>query len=290
MTDSIVTIIAGPTASGKSKVALERADICNGVIINADSMQVYADLRVLTARPSDEHLNHVPHKLYGYIKDFCHNESVASWRKKAIHEIESCLQNGQSPIVVGGTGLYLKTLLEGMSPIPDPDPKIREDVRERALTEEGRQQNFDELTRHDPEATKRLSFGDTQRITRALEIILSTGKPLAYWQAQPGEPLAYSTHKILLDPKRDMVISRAESRLEKMFEQGAIEEVQALIQKDIPADSPLVKALGVREIMAYLQNEISHDEAFEKTLIATRQYIKRQQTWFRNQMNFDEVL
>lgn len=290
MTDKHLTIIAGPTASGKSKLALEKAVQNNGMIINADSMQVYESLRLLTARPSDEDMTRVPHRLYGIIQNPNQAQSVAAWRELAIQEIESCLKQGQLPIVVGGTGLYLKALIEGLSPVPEPDQKIRDELRDQAKTEEGRQALYQELEKLDPEMAEKLDAGNTQRVVRALEVIKSTGKSLLYWQNQPGEALPYRSHKILIDPNREDAVAKAEKRLRYMFDYGAIEEVKVLLDQDIKPDSPLYKAVGVRELSAYLKGGVSLEEAFNLALIATRQYIKRQQTWFRHQMTFDETI
>ena len=290
MPEKNVIIIAGPTASGKSSLAMEKAVQNHGVIINADSMQVYQSLRLLTARPSDDDLQNVPHKLYGIIQDPNEAQSVAAWRPLAVKEIELCFEQGQTPFIVGGTGLYLKALIEGLSSVPEPDHAIRKDLRDQAKTQDGRYEIYKELQALDPEIAKKLDPGNTQRVVRALEVIKSTGKSLLYWQAQPSVPLPYRCHKILINPPREDVVAKAEQRLRHMFDHGAIDEVKALMDQGIYPDSPLIKAVGVREISAYLQGELSIEDAFDLALIATRQYIKRQQTWFKHQMTFDETL
>ncbi len=281
--------IAGPTASGKSAHALEQALNNNGILINADSMQVYASLQLLTARPHGEVLTKAPHRLYGHIQDPNEHYSVARWRHEVIIEIEKALLQKKKPIIVGGTGLYAKALFEGLSPVPEITPQIREDLRGRSLDSDGLDSLYQELSQKDPRAHRILKSNDTQRIVRALEVALSTGKTLAHWQSQPATPLPYSVHKILLNPDRAMVVARAEKRLREMFKEGAIEEVQHLLTQCIQKDVPLYKAVGVREIKAYIEGNLTKEEAFERSLITTRQYIKRQQTWFRHQMIFDDV-
>lgn len=280
-----VFYIAGPTASGKSAYALALAQEKNGIIINADSMQVYESLDIITARPSPQDLKKCPHKLYGHIKDPNDPYDVAKWRMDALNGIDQAFHEGKTPLIVGGTGLYAKALFEGLSEIPDVDPDIRTKVRNLPHDDLHKM-----LAEKDPEAALALKTNDVQRRTRALEVVLSSGQTLKHWQHQKGTPLAYPSYKILMNPPREICISQAEKRLRYMFDNGAIEEVEALMSIGIHDASPLYKAVGVREIGAYLRGEISLEKAFELSLIATRQYIKRQQTWFKNQMDFDEVL
>ena len=174
--------------------------------------------------------------------------------------------------------------------MPDVDLQIRERLRARVAEPDGVTGLYQELAEKDPAAHSSLKPNDAQRIVRALEVVLSTGKTLAHWQLQPLEPLPYSVHKILLNPERSVVVARAEKRLRKMFEGAAIQEVETLLKQNITEDSPLYKAVGVREIKVYLEGHMTKDQAFEKSLIATRQYIKRQQTWFRHQMTFDQIV
>ena len=323
MTQETVHIIAGPTACGKSALALERAKSCGGVIINGDSMQLYSALKIITAHPSKDDFLSVPHKLYGVIDDFCEQKSVAWWRQHVIKDMKQCFQNQQVPFIVGGTGMYLTTLLEGLSPIPESDPDIRNQLRQQAKTQKGLKELYHELTQLDPHLAITLKPADSQRIIRALEVKKTTGRSLLYWQSLPKNPLPYKTHKILINYPREVVVKRAKARLEWMFENGAIEEVKAMYEvmheahkariakkqddnasssetlfstplpnqcPTLSFDMPVAKALGVREIKAYLDNQISKKEAFEKTMIATRQLIKRQETWFRHQMTFDEII
>lgn len=288
MPNKKVIIVGGPTASGKSRFALQYARDHNGVIINADSMQLYASLSVVTARPTAQDMATVPHALYGVIQNPNEAQSVAKWHALAMKTIKSAFENGRVPIVVGGTGLYLKALLEGLSPVPDINPAIRSHYRQLADTVQNDIELYDMLRIHDPDIAQILKPNDKQRIIRALEVFESTGKSLLYWQAQKGNPLPFPTHMILINPPRERLIQNAEKRLRDMFDQGAIEEVKTLLEAGISNESPLFKAVGVREIKAYLKGEITLVEAMDKSLIATRQYIKRQQTWFAHQMKFDD--
>lgn len=277
----IVHIVVGPTASGKSSKALERAQTLDGVIINADSMQVYGALKVLTARPSLEDLKQAPHVLYGHIANPNEPYSVAQWRREALAEIDRAFKRDKAPLIVGGTGLYIKALLEGLNEIPDIAPSIRADFRARA---QGGENLYTELQHLDPQAAQRLKPADTQRIVRALEVLVSTGKSLKYWQNQRTDPLPYETDITYINPPRETVVAHARKRLEQMFKGGAIQEVESLLSKGLTPESLLRKAVGVREIEAYLAGDLTYEEALEKAFIATRQYIKRQQTWFNRQL------
>lgn len=285
-----VYIIVGPTASGKSGLALDLAEHLKGVIINADSLQVYAALSILTARPTQEDLNRAPHVLYGTVKNPKESYSVAKWHDDVMHEIENTFAQNKTPVIVGGTGLYIKALLEGLNNVPEIEPSIRETVRQQALTQDGAAQLYQDLQHHDPKGAKDLKANDTQRLIRALEVVLSTGKPLHEWQSTVTTPLSYAHKIIYINPPREEVIERAKERLDVMFEGGALEEVQDLLKQDIPSDCSLKKAVGVREIEAYLAGDLTPEEALEKSFIATRQYIKRQQTWFNRQLKADVTL
>ncbi len=285
-----VYIIAGPTASGKSGLGLALAQHLGGVVINADSMQVYGSLEILTARPSAADMALLPHHLYGFINDPNEAFSVAKWREAALGKIEEAFVANNVPVVVGGTGLYLKALLEGLTEIPETDPKIRESLRQKSETSKGLLTLYDTLMIEDPVAHERLKPNDAQRIVRALEVVRSTGKPLHEWQSMPSTPLPYNTKIILLNPSRNDVVARSQKRLKKMFQEGAIKEVEALLEEGVKEDNPLKKAVGVREIEAYLQGNSSLEQALEKSFIATRQYIKRQQTWFTHQLKPDIIL
>jgi tRNA dimethylallyltransferase len=273
-----VLLIAGPTASGKSALALEAARARGGMIINADSMQVYKELRVLTARPSAKEEAQVPHRVYGHVSG-ADDYSVAQWLSDAQAEIETCWQQGQLPIICGGTGLYFTALEKGLATVPPIAPEIREKWR----SFEG-DLHAELAARHTPSA-ERLNPADRQRLIRALEVIESTGKPLSAWQeeAQHNSILHdASIERLYMDVPRDELYARADRRFDQMLEQGALEEVKALPRLD-PA-MPLMKAIGVPQLHGYLAGESSLADAVAMSKTATRQYIKRQSTWFRGQM------
>ena len=256
------------------------AEARNGVVINADSAQVYRDLRILSARPTALDESRAPHALYGYV-DGAQACSAATWAAEATTEIERAWNLGRLPIVVGGTGLYLRTLLDGIAPVPEIDPAVRADVRGLAVDAARAQ-----LAQLDAPAAARLHANDASRIARALEVVRSTGRSLAEWQdARPGGigDRVTLTPLILLPDRADLT-RRCDARVAEMFDQGAIDEVKALLERaDIPADAPVRRAIGVREIQSWLRGEADRATAVESTCLATRQYAKRQYTWFRNQ-------
>jgi tRNA dimethylallyltransferase len=275
-----VALIAGPTASGKSALALTLAERHNGTIINADSAQVYRDLRVLSARPSREEEARAPHRLFGHI-DATDDHNAARWASEARAEIAAAHETGRLPILVGGTGLYLRTLLDGIAPVPDIDPAIRAEIRALTVGEA-----HAALRIADPVAAARLNPADTTRVARALEVVRSTGRILADWQATRiggiGGDIALLPTILL--PPRDWLHQRCDRRLAMMFDEGAIDEVRALTARgDVPPDAPVMRAIGVREIAAMLGGDLDREAALEAARIATRQYAKRQYTWFRNQ-------
>ncbi|MGW8191047.1 tRNA (adenosine(37)-N6)-dimethylallyltransferase MiaA [Sphingomonas hankookensis] len=275
-----VALIAGPTASGKSALAIEIARRHDGVVINADSAQVYRDLRILSARPSTDEEAQAPHRLFGHI-DGAAPYSAALWSQQATTEIEAAHEAGKLPVLVGGTGLYLRTLIDGIAPVPDIDPAIRQAVR--ALPTD---QAAQALQREDSAAAARLNPTDTTRIARALEVVRSTGRTLADWQRDRiggiGHRIALSA--MLLLPDRDWLTERCDRRLAQMFDGGAVEEVAALsARSDIAPDAPVRRAIGVAEIARWQSGESTRDEALAAARFATRQYAKRQYTWFRNQ-------
>lgn len=282
-----VLIVAGPTASGKSALALAAALVFDGVVINADSMQVYRELRILTARPDPDAESRVPHRLYGMlsVRDTC---SAARWRAMAVAEIAAAHQTDRLPVICGGTGLYLRALTDGLSPIPEiPDP-VREAVRER-LAREGLPTLYAALEAVDPITAARLPPGDTQRIARALEVHSATGRPLAEWQAVPAEgpPPGLRFMTILLQPPRAVLYAACNARLETMMAEGALAEVQALRQSGTDPTLPAMKALGVPDFLRHLAGDMTRADAVAAAQQATRRYAKRQSTWFNNQIIAD---
>ena len=280
-------LIAGPTASGKSALSIELAKRKNGVIINADSMQVYSDLRVITARPSVEEEAIVPHKMYGMI-DGARAFSAMEWARMAMVEVHAAWDNGLVPILVGGTGMYFRTLLDGMAHIPDVEPAIRDKVRSEA-EELGCEKLHEELLQYDPVTAARLAPGDSQRISRAVEVFRSTGKAISDWQKEtkPGPLHAFDQEgnltKLVLDWPRDELYRRCDLRFDMMLEAGALEEVQQLLFRGLPSTLPLMKSLGVPSLIEYLKGDMSLDEARDQSKTQTRRFAKRQLTWFRNQ-------
>jgi len=279
-----VALIAGPTASGKSDLAVELAlELARrgsrGVVINADSAQVYRDLRVLSARPTEEEMRGVEHRLFG-AWDGADPCSAADWAAAAKREIENAQLAGAVPILVGGTGLYLRTLLDGIAPVPPIDPAVRERARALPVAEA-----YAALQAEDPERAAALSPGDTTRIARALEVVRSTGRPLAHWQAERvgGIGGAIELFPAILLPDREWLYARCDLRFARMLERGAIEEVRALLDRALPGLAPVMRAIGVAEIRGILEHAWSREEALARGRQATRNYAKRQYTWFRHQ-------
>lgn len=275
-----MALIAGPTASGKSALAIAIAERHCGTVINADSAQVYRDLRILSARPSIEEEARAPHRLFGHV-DGAEDHNAARWASEARGEIAAAHDAGRLPILVGGTGLYLRTLFDGIAPVPDIDTAIRAEVRALPVGEA-----HAALAIADPAAAARLNPADTTRVARALEVVRSTGRTLADWQATRigGIGANITLMPTILLPPRDWLHKRCDRRLAMMFDEGAIDEVRALIGRgDIATDAPVMRAIGVREIAAMLGGEIDREAALEAARTATRQYAKRQYTWFRNQ-------
>jgi tRNA dimethylallyltransferase len=274
-----LALIAGPTASGKSALALRLAEKANGVVINADSAQVYRDLRLLSARPGAEEEARAPHRLYGY-RDGADACSAAEWAADARTEIAAAHDAGRLPILCGGTGLYLRTLIEGIAPVPDIDPAVRRTVRAMAPGEAHMA-----LVAEDPEAAQRLRPGDTARTQRALEVIRSTGRPLKAWQAEKigGIGGTVALRPLILLPPRDWLHARCDERFEKIFSDQGIAEARSLLDRNLPALAPVMRAIGVPEIAAFLAGALTREAALAAGKIATRQYAKRQYTWFRRQ-------
>jgi tRNA dimethylallyltransferase len=275
-----VALIAGPTASGKSALAIALADRFEGTVINADSAQVYADLRVLTARPSPQEEERAPHRLFGHV-DGADAYSAARWAAEARAAIHEAHGGGRLPILVGGTGMYLRTLIDGIAPVPEIDPDIRAHVRALPVA-----QAHAELATCDPGAAARLKPSDTTRVARALEVVRSTGRPLAHWQEQRvgGIGGEIELAPLVMLPDRAWLTARADLRFAAMLEGGAVEEVRALAgRSDVPANAPVRRAIGVAELSDWISGVISREEAIVRAQAATRQYAKRQYTWFRRQ-------
>jgi tRNA dimethylallyltransferase len=279
-----LALIAGPTASGKSAAALDLAAALEksgrkAIIVNADSMQVYADIPILSAAPSEAEQAQAPHRLYG-AWDGAEACSAADWAARAREEIAEAHAGGAVPILAGGTGMYLKVLIEGIAPIPEIDPEVRAVVRAMETATA-----YAALRIEDPLRAAELEPGDSQRIARALEVKRSTGVTLGDWQQAKtggiGEEVALNA--AVLMPPRQWVYERCDARFAQMVEDGAVEEVEALLARNLSPDLPVMRAIGVREIAALVRGECSREEAVAAGAQATRQYAKRQFTWLRNQ-------
>jgi tRNA dimethylallyltransferase len=274
-----LALIAGPTASGKSALAMALAERHGGVIVNADSAQVYRDLRLVTARPTAEEEAQIPHRLYG-TRDGALPCSAADWAADARAAIREAHESGKLPILAGGTGLYIRTLLDGIAPVPDINPQVRAAVRAMPVAEA-----HQALQAEDPEAAARLRPNDTTRVARALEVIRSTGRPLADWQKARvgGIGDAVDLRPLLLLPPRDWLYARCDMRFEKILSDEGIEEVSSLLARNLDPALPVMRAIGVREIAAFIRGELSREEALTAGRQATRRYAKRQYTWFAHQ-------
>jgi tRNA dimethylallyltransferase len=277
-------LIAGPTASGKSALALRLAERLNGTIVNADSMQVYRDLRVLTARPTAEDEARAPHRLYGHV-DAAENYSVGRWCRDVGEVLDELKAQGRTAILVGGTGLYFKALTTGLAAVPPIPPEIRNDVRAR-IEAEGAPALHAELMRCDPVAAQRLTVNDRARISRALEVMLATGRSLTDWHREGMPPLldASRVAKVFITCERAELVRRIETRFAGMLAGGALDEVRALAARRLDPSLPAMKAHGVPWLIRHLAGEISLDEAAAGSVMDTRRYAKRQLTWSRNQM------
>ena len=281
--DRNVALVVGPTASGKSALALEIAKKQPSVIINADSAQVYRDLEILSARPSEEEMEGIEHQLFGYI-DGSEACSAARWAGDAKAAIAAAHDRDLLPILVGGTGLYVRVLLDGIAPIPEIDPAIREDVRKLETLEA-----YHVLQQLDPVSAERLHQADTTRVQRALEVVRSTGQPLDHWQRQKagGIGSTIKSHPLVMLPAREWLYRRCDRRLHEMVARGAKQEVERLLARNLPTNLPVMRAIGVAEFSDWLAGDIDRKTAVERAQIATRQYAKRQYTWFRNQSPAD---
>jgi tRNA dimethylallyltransferase len=276
-----IILLSGPTGSGKSDIALKLAKKLNGEIVNADSMQVYKEIKILSARP-DNYFN-IPHHLYGSIS-VKNNFSAGEWIKKSKLILKKILKKNKRPIVVGGTGLYFKLLTEGISNIPQIPDKIR--IQSRNLNKKlGNEKFYKLLIKIDPLAKSKIKKNDTHRLIRAYEVFLFTKKSLIVWQKNNNNSFSnFQFIKIYINPEKSYLEKIIRLRLKKMFENEAIEEVKRFLKLKINLTLPANKILGIEEIKQYLSKKISLEEAFERTFIRTRRYIKRQKTWSRGHM------
>ena len=274
-------LIAGPTASGKSALALALAKRIDGVVINADSMQVYRELAILTARPTAEEMASVPHRLYGHLSGH-EAYSAARFASEAATVVAEAQAAGLVPIVVGGTGLYFRALTEGLSPMPAIPNELRLYWRRRAA-DLGSEALHDELSRRDLETASRLNPADTQRITRALEVIDATGRSITSWQSERGRPVIPSEDalKLVLRPERSALFTRCDARFDAMLSTGALDEVRQFLRLEIPTGQPVWGALGLRPLAQQLRGELTHADAVALSKTSTRQLAKRQLTWLR---------
>jgi tRNA dimethylallyltransferase len=276
-------LVGGPTASGKSGLALAIAEAVGGWVINADSMQVYRDLRVLTARPGPAEEAHVPHRLYGVLDgaELC---SAARWRDMAADAVAEARRAGAVPVLVGGTGLYFRALTHGLAEIPPIPDAVRQEAR--ALHAElGGLAFHAALAARDPAAAARLASGDTQRMVRAYEVVVATGTPLGEWQRRGAAgALGGPRLELVLLPPREELYRAIDGRFAAMIEADAAEEVRRLLERNLDPALPVMKAVGVRELAAWLRGEIPREAAIARASKATRNYAKRQYTWFRHQM------
>ncbi len=277
-------LIAGPTASGKSAFALDLAARHGGIIINADSMQVYRELAILTARPSRAEMALVPHTLYGHVSA-AEAYSVARWLDDVRNALDQARAAGQRPIVTGGTGLYFKALLEGLSPVPPIPDDIRSAWRDRANAE-GSAELHRILQARDPLMADRLNPSDTQRVTRALEVLEATGRSLAEWQRVPGTPLiaADQAERYVVSRPRDELFARCDQRFDAMMQVGAGHEVRQLASLQLDPALPAMQALGVRQLLAAVRGETAWADAIAQAKLETRQFVKRQTTWLKRNM------
>ncbi len=273
-------MIAGPTASGKSALALALSRLLPATIINADASQLYRDLRIVTARPSVTEEAQAPHRLFGVL-DGAEAMSAADWAALAKNAIDEAHSSGRTPILVGGTGLYIRTLFDGIAPVPPIDPAVRQQVR--ALDPEVAR---DQLAKHDTERAVRIDANDRARIARSLEVVLSTGRTLADWQSERIGGIAekVAVTGIVLLPPREWLRARCDARFDAMLANGAIGEVDALLARGLPATAPVMKAIGVPQIASMLEDPSTRTTRTAEGKARTRQYAKRQYTWFRNQL------
>jgi len=273
-----ILIVAGPTASGKSALATALAREFDGVVINADSMQVYRDLPVLTAQPDDAARAQAPHRLYSVI-DPAVACSAGIWRAMAVDQIAAAHRGGRQAILVGGTGLYLRALLEGLAPVPKVPQAVRQAAR-AARQSLGATAFHRELAAIDPDGAGKLNPNDTQRVVRAYEVATATGRTLGDWQRDQGKGAQFSARAVVLLPPRAELYAACDARFLDMMRRGAAEEVEALLRRNLNSDLPAMRALGVKPLRAWLRGEIGRKGAIAAAQQATRNYAKRQMTWF----------
>lgn len=279
-----IIILAGPTASGKSALALAVADALNAVIINCDAMQIYTEIPIITAQPTIEEKIRIPHELYGTVSASI-NGSVSYWLSIVVPVIERVLAQGKVPLLVGGTGMYIKALTEGISPIPEIEEGIRKQVRQQ-WENLGKEDFFALLEQRDPIMAARLSVGDSQRMMRAMEVVLQTGKSLSQWQKVKGMPY-FPQRKIIsffLNADRQKTYDKCKIRFEIMLQNGVLEEIACFKALALDPGLPAMKAHGVPELIAYLNGSMTLQDAVDQAVLNTRHYIKRQFTWQRGQM------
>lgn len=276
-----VICIAGPTASGKSALAVNLAHKCRGEVINADSMQVYKDLQVLSARPDAAEMEGVPHHMYGHI-DGQERYSVGAWVKDVVPVIMDCLARDKTPILVGGTGLYFKALTEGLAAVPQPEAGAM--AQAEAMLDAGIDILREKANALDPVATTRVLGNDPQRLLRIVSVALGTDKPLSVWQKEtrPVIPKQFWKGALIL-PERQSLYDKINARYDKMVEIGGLEEAKDILLRDLPADLPMMKAIGLPSLLKYLRGEVSYDLAVFEAKRDTRRFAKRQFTWFRGQ-------
>jgi tRNA dimethylallyltransferase len=277
-----ILLIHGPTASGKSALALRVAGAVGGELVNADALQLYSDLTALSARPTPEEMAGVPHHLFG-VADGADGWSVGRWARAAGPVIDEIVARGRTAVVVGGTGLYFKALTDGLADIPPTPAAVRVGVG-KSFDTLGEARFRELLASVDPVAEARIAPGDRMRLSRAMEVLEATGQPLTAWQAKTAPALpADAWRAVVIEPERDRLYARCDARFETMLERGALDEVRALIARGLDPDLPVMKAVGVRELAAHLRGEIALVEAAELARRETRRYAKRQLTWLRNQ-------
>ncbi|MCK6451398.1 MAG: tRNA (adenosine(37)-N6)-dimethylallyltransferase MiaA [Alphaproteobacteria bacterium] len=288
-TSTRAVVVAGPTASGKSALALALAEEFAGTVVNADSMQLYRGLRILTAQPDDAALARAPHRLYGVLEPD-DPASAGRWRAMALDAIAEAREAGRLPVLVGGTGLYLRALMQGLAPVPPVPAEVREAAR--ALHARLGAEGFHRaLAERDPVTAAKLASSDTQRLIRAYEVVAATGRPLSAWQAEPAAPAGgLCCFVMLLMPPRPALHAAIDARFLRMMEQGALDEARALMARNFDPRLPAMKALGVPELIRHLKGEISQEDAIRLAQQSTRRYAKRQATWFRHQLAPDHVL